>query len=106
MGVLSEQWRKRAEELNAALEPLLKQVGVTAAQVQATKAAVLPELLLNLADMLDVLEAAPHTDAKIKKARAIAARNNHIRMAAATEDWDAIDRIINDAIDAAKSGDS
>lgn len=103
MGVLSDKWRERAEELNLALEPLLKMVGVTAAQVQATKAAVLPELLLNLADMLDVLEAAPHTDSKIKQARAVAARNNHIRMAAATGDWGAIDRIINDAIDAAKN---
>lgn len=102
MGVLSDQWRSRAEELNQALESLLKNVGVTPAQVQATKAAVLPELLLNLADMLDVLEAAPNTDTKVKRARAVAVRNNHIRMAAATGDWSAIDRIIDEAIDDAK----
>jgi hypothetical protein len=45
-----------------------------------------------------VLEAAPADDAKTKAARERMERNAKVRMAAATGDYDAIDRIINDAI--------
>lgn len=103
MGALSEQWRARAEELNSALPPLLESAGVIPAVVHATKASVLPELLLNLADMLDVLEAAPATDAKTQDARARMQRNHLIRRAAATGDWDAIDKIIEDEVAHANS---
>jgi hypothetical protein len=82
--------------LNAALTPLLESPVVLPAVVQATKAAVLPELLLAMADMLD------ETNRTNSSTNAIADRllRNHItRMAAvkglAEGKWDDFDRIID-----------
>lgn len=99
MGVLSTQWRKRAEELNSALEPLLNSPGVAPAVVQSVKAAVLPELLLGFADMLDVLEAIAPADEATQQARERMQRNARIRVAAATGNWTEIDKIIQEAAD-------
>lgn len=98
MGLLSQQWRERADELDKASKPLLESLGVVPAQVQAVKAVVLPELMLAMADMLDVLEASPAADKQTQTARERMQRNQRIRTAAATGDWDVIDRIINDAV--------
>lgn len=99
MGVLSKQWRQRAEELNSALPPLMDNPAVPAALIQAIKAVVVPELLLGMADMLDVLEAGPAADTATQQARAKMERNQRIRLAAAKGDWDVIDQIINEAVD-------
>jgi hypothetical protein len=102
MGLLSDNWRKRAAELEAALVPIMQSPAVQPAVIQAVKAAVLPELLSSMADMLDVMEAVPELNAKVDATRARMERNHVIRRAAATGDWNAIDRIIDDAIAAAK----
>lgn len=101
MGSLSKQWRDRAEELDSALPPLMSSAGVIPGVIQATKAAILPELLLTMADLLDVLEAAPVADAKTQQARDVMQRNHRIRSAVAAGDFDALNGIIDEAVNKA-----
>ena len=98
MGVLSDQWRNRAAELNAALEPLLKSSAVTLELVQAVKAAVVPEVLLALADLLQVLESTPEQEAATRRLQKIVQRNEEVRLAAVRAinegKYDDFDRIV------------
>lgn len=101
MGVLTDKWRARVEELNQALVPLLKKSTVVAEQVEATKAAIVPELLLAIADMLQVLESTPEQNAGMRRLQKIVQRNEQIRLAAAKAlkdgNWAEFDRIADSA---------
>ena len=101
MGVLSDQWRSRARELDEALIPLMKKSAVVPEIVQATKAAVVPEILSAFADMLQVLESSPEQNAATRRLQKIVQRNEQIRMAAvkAMKDgnWAEFDRIADSA---------
>jgi len=99
MGVLSDKWRERATELNKALAALLEKPDINSELVQATKAAVLPELLNVLADMLQVLEETTALDEKTSRLAEWSKRQQSIRLAAAKAidngDWSEFDRIID-----------
>jgi hypothetical protein len=100
MSVIADKMRKRAGDLDAALQQTLNtKPTIDADLVRATKAAVVPELLMTLADMLDVLENQETLDGTLGRLQKIAKRNNAVRLAAAKGDWDAIDRIASGDID-------
>jgi len=109
MGALSNQWRARAEEMNTALPVLMQNISVPEQVIQATKAAVVPELLLAFANLLDVLEAVPDAQDRQGRLEQLIKRNQETRLAAsaalAEGKYDEFDRIVNDgAGGAADSG--
>jgi hypothetical protein len=98
MSVLAASMRQRAADLDKALNQILStKPNVDGDVVRAVKAAIVPELLLVLADMLDVLENTQTLDGTLGRLQQIARRNNAVRLAAANGDWDAIDRIVTEA---------
>ena len=98
MGDLSETWRERAKELNTALPTLLQKPNVHLETVQAVKAAILPEVLLVLADLLQVLESTPEQIAATRRLQRIVQRNEEVRLSAVRalneSKWDEFDRIV------------
>lgn len=107
MGELSKQWRARADELNLALPVLMKNISVPEQVIQATKAAVVPELLLAFANLLDVLELTPDTQDRQSRLKRWSQKNQEVRLAAINAlnegKWDDFDRLINDGIAASEA---
>ena len=96
MNVLARQWKERAELYRTELPSLLKNPAVSPELIAAVKAAIMPDLLDAMADMMLLNNAQARRESVTTVLRAAAERNNRVREAAAKGDWDAISRIIDD----------
>lgn len=104
MNLLADNMRARAKELDAAFQQEIKEKNVDVDLVRVIKAAVVPELMLALADTFEVLENQEPLDGQMARLQKFAKRNQAVREAAASGDWDAIDRILSNGIGGGAEG--
>ena len=96
MGVLSDQMRSRAVELDKALTQMMNtKPSIDGDTVRAVKASVLPELLIYLADMLEALENVYTLNGTYTRLQQHIRKNQEVREAAARGNWEELDAILN-----------
>lgn len=110
MSTLQEQWRTRAAELESQLGTFLASDKVNNIEVAAVQAAVSREVLIAMADMLDVLEQSKYHERMASQISKWAARNQRVRSAMTkgldTGDFGEFSNIINEQLVSANGTDA